>query len=299
LTLPVGNDTTLRELIAHRMKSCHSFFASCLLCFLCAWSFGQSDPASEPAVTAIRAILPAVVNINTERLVRRQIHGPEDDYYDQYFDGPARRPIEIRQRVKSLGSGFLVDASGLIITNDHVVQRAQDLKIKVTLNDGRSFNARYVAGDPASDLALIRIEGGDAFPYIDLNKLSPNLLGETVLVLGNPLGYGSSVSRGILSATNRTVTVKGTEYRNMLQTDAAINPGNSGGPLIDLSGSLVGVSSVKMAFTSQGIPTQGLAFAIPADTVRAKIEQLKQSGSSGSGHPRSSPSKTGRPPNLL
>jgi S1-C subfamily serine protease len=177
------------------MKSCHSFFVSCLFWLLCNPGFGQSDPASEPTVIAIKTVLPAVVNINTERLVRRQIRGPEDDYYDQFFDGPSRRPIEIRQRVKSLGSGFLVDANGLIVTNEHVVQRAQDLRIKVTLNDGRSFNARYVAGDPASDLALIRIEDGGALPYIDLNKLSPNLLGETVLVLGNPLGYGSSVSR--------------------------------------------------------------------------------------------------------
>ena len=281
------------------MKSCHSFFVSCLFWLLCNPVFGQSDPASEPTVIAIKTVLPAVVNINTERLGRRQIRGPEDDYYDQFFDGPSRRPIEIRQRMKSLGSGFLVDANGLIVTNEHVVQRAQDLRIKVTLNDGRSFNARYVAGDPASDLALIRIEDGGALPYIDLNKLSPNLLGETVLVLGNPLGYGSSVSRGILSATNRTVTVKGTEYRNMLQTDAAINPGNSGGPLIDLSGSLVGVSSVKMAFTSQGIPTQGLGFAIPGDTVRAKVEQLKLSGSYIKSHPHSSPLRTGRPPNLL
>jgi serine protease Do len=281
------------------MKTCHSFFVSCLFWLLCNLGFGQSDPASEPTVIAIRTILPAVVNINAERLVRRQIRGPEDDYYDQFFEGPSRRPIEIRQREKSLGSGFLVDANGLIVTNEHVVQRAQDLRIKVTLNDGRSFNARYVAGDPASDLALIRIEDGGVLPYIDLNKLSPNLLGETVLVLGNPLGYGSSVSRGILSATNRTVTVKGTEYRNMLQTDAAINPGNSGGPLIDLSGSLVGVSSVKMAFTSQGIPTQGLGFAIPADTVRAKVEQLKLSGSYIKSHPHSSPRRTGRPPNLL
>jgi serine protease Do len=281
------------------MKSCHSFLVGYLLCLLGTGSFGQSDPASEPAVTAIRAVLPAVVNINTERLVQRQVRDSEDEVYDRYFGGPTRRRIEIRQRVKSLGSGFLVDPSGLIVTNEHVVQRAQDLKIKVTLNDGRSFNARYVAGDPASDLALIRIEDGGVLPYIDLNKLSPNLLGETVLVLGNPLGYGSSVSRGILSATNRAVTVKGTEYRNMLQTDAAINPGNSGGPLIDLSGSLIGVSSVKMAFTSQGIPTQGLGFAIPADTVRAKVEQLKQTGSNLNSRQRSSQPKAGRPPNLL
>jgi serine protease Do len=280
------------------MKSCHSLCVGFLLWLLCGWGFGQSDPASEPAVNAIKAVLPAVVNINTERLVRRQLRLPEDDFFDQFFDGPSQPSIEIHQRVKSLGSGFLVDASGLIVTNQHVVQRAQDLKIKVTLNDGRSYSARYVAGDSASDLALIRIEDGGTFPYIDLNNLSPNILGETVLVLGNPLGYGSSVSRGILSATNRTITVNGTEYRNMLQTDAAINPGNSGGPIIGLSGSLVGLSSVKMAFTSQGIPTQGLGFAIPGDAVRAKVEQLKLRGSNSRSHPGNSPSKTGRPPNL-
>jgi S1-C subfamily serine protease len=281
------------------MKSCHSFGVSFLLWLLCGWAFAQSDPASEPAVNAIKAVLPSVVNINTERLVRRQLRLPVDDFFDQFFDGPSQPPIEIRQRVKSLGSGFLVDPSGLIVTNDHVVQRAQDLKIKVTLNDGRSFNARYIAGDSESDLALIRIEDGGTFPFIDLNNLSPNLLGETVLVLGNPLGYGGSVSRGILSATNRNVTVNGTEYRNMLQTDAAINPGNSGGPIIDLSGALVGLSSVKMAFTSQGIPTQGLGFAIPGTAVRVKVEQLKLKGSNSRSHPHNSPSKTGRPPNLL
>jgi S1-C subfamily serine protease len=120
----------------------------------------------------------------------------------------------------------------------------------------------------------------------------------SVLVLGNPLGYGSSVSRGILSATNRTVTVNGTEYHNMLQTDAAISSGNSGG-FIDLAGPLVGVKSVKMASTSQGIPTQGLGFAIPTDTIRTKVDQLKQNGSGTNNRQRSFQPKTAGPPNLL
>src|SRR6202012_3171888 len=108
--------------------------------------------------------------------------------------------------------------------------------------------------------------GAQPLPYINLADLSPNLLGETVLVLGNPLGYGSSVARGILSAKNRTVTVGGAGYKKLIQTDAAINPGNSGGPVVDISGKLVGISSVKMAFTPQGVPTQGLGFAIPGET---------------------------------
>src|SRR5204863_2370387 len=97
-----------------------------------------------------------------------------------------------------------------------------------------------------------------------------------VLIVGNALGYGSSISRGVLSATKRDITVEEVDYKNLLQTDAAINPGNSGGPVIDLSGRLVGVSSAKMAFTPQGVPTQGLGFAIPAETVRTSVAQFKE-----------------------
>src|SRR5436309_11858509 len=109
-----------------------------------------------------------------------------------------------------------------------------------------------------------------------MNNLSPNLLGQTVLVVGNALGYGSSISRGVLSATKRDITVEEVDYKNLLQTDAAINPGNSGGPVIDLSGRLVGVSSAKMAFTPQGVPTQGLGFAIPAEVVRDSVNRFKK-----------------------
>jgi len=105
--------------------------------------------------------------------------------------------------------------------------------------------------------------------------LSPSLLGQTVLVLGNPLGYGSSVARGILSAKDRSIEVNGAEFTGLVQTDAAINPGNSGGPVIDLAGRLVGVSSVKMAYTPQGIPTQGIGFAIAAEKVRDTVKEFR------------------------
>src|SRR5207237_823633 len=157
--------------------------------------------------------------------------------------------------VQSLGSGFLIDPAGYIITNEHVVQRAAEMKIHVTTSDGKTYDARYIAGDSERDLALIKIENKGQFSFISLNDLSPNLLGETVLVLGNPLGYGISVSRGILSANKRTIVMENLEFKDLVQTDAAINPGNSGGPVIDLSGKLVGISSVKMAYTPQGVPT--------------------------------------------
>src|SRR3954454_19220912 len=236
----------------------------------------QSDPASEPAVLAVAKVLPAVVNINTERVVRRRVRDPFEDFAAQYFGNYRSQPREIRQTLQSLGSGFIVDPTGYIVTNEHVVQRAADLKIEVTMNDGKVYNARYITGDEKKDLAFIKIEAKADFPFIDLNNVSPNLLGETVLVVGNALGYGSSISRGVLSGMKRDITVENVEYKDLLQTDAAINPGNSGGPVVDLSGQLVGVSSAKMAFTPQGVPTQGLGFAIPAETVRASVTQFKE-----------------------
>ena len=239
----------------------------------------EFDPATEPAVVAVARVLPAVVNIATERIIRRQVQDPFDQFFNQFFDQPTnRRPRELQQKIQSLGSGFLIDAQGSIVTNEHVVERAADLKIQITLADGANYPAHYVAGDAKADLALIRIDAKDhpkPFPFINLNTVSPNLLGQTVLVLGNPLGYNSSVARGILSAKDREITVENTVYSHLIQTDAAINPGNSGGPLIDLAGRLVGVSSVKLAFTPQGTPTQGLGFAIAASTVAAKIVEFK------------------------
>jgi serine protease Do len=226
----------------------------------------QVDPAQEPSVIAVAKTMPAVVNINTQGVIRRQVQDSMDEFYN-FFYGRMRPPRVIKQQVQSLGTGFIVDASGYIVTNEHVVTRATDRKISVTTNDGKTYEARYVTGESDTDLAFLKIDAEKPFPYIDLNDLSPNLLGQTVLVLGNPVGYGSSVARGILSAKNRSVEVSGSEYKGLIQTDAAINPGNSGGPVVDLNGKLVGVSSVKMAFTPQGVPTQGLGFAIAADVV--------------------------------
>ena len=239
-------------------------------------SFSQADPASEPSVLAVAKVLPAVVNINTERVVKRTVRDPFEDFYAQFFGYNRVRPREIRQTLQSLGSGFIIDPAGYIITNQHVVERAADLKIHVTTNDGKTYNAHYITGDDKTDLAFIKIDAKTAFPFISLDNISPNLLGETVIVVGNAVGYGSSISRGILSAAKRNITVDDIEYKDLVQTDAAINPGNSGGPVIDLSGRLVGISSAKMAFTPQGVPTQGLGFAIPAEVVRDSVNRFKK-----------------------
>jgi serine protease Do len=233
------------------------------------------DPATEPAVRAVSKVLPAVVNINTERVVRRTLQDPYDELFYEFFGGAMRPPRAIAQKVQSLGSGFIIDPAGYIVTNEHVVERAADLKIQVTTTDGKTYEAKYLTGDADADLALIKIESPQPLPFVSLEDLSPNLLGQSLLVLGNPLGYGSSVSRGILSALKRDITINDFEFKDLLQTDAAINPGNSGGPLIDLQGKLVGVASVKMAFTPQGVPTQGISFAIPASFVRTKVAEFR------------------------
>lgn len=253
----------------------------CLCLILASIAQAQTDPASEPSVLAVAKALPAVVNVNTERVVRRAVRDPVEDFYAQFFGNYRSRPREIRQTLQSLGSGFIVDPAGYIVTNQHVVERAADLKIQVTTNDGKTYSAHYVTGDDKKDLAFIKIDAKAAFPYIDLNNVSPNLLGQTVIVVGNAVGYGSSISRGVLSAIKRDITVDNIEYKGLLQTDAAINPGNSGGPVIDLSARLVGVSSAKMAFTPQGVPTQGLGFAIPADVVHDTVEQFKKVAQKG------------------
>jgi serine protease Do len=253
--------------------------------------FGQADPASEPAVLAVAKVLPAVVNINTERVVRRTVRDPFEDFYAQFFGYNRVRPREIRQTLQSLGSGFIIDPAGYIVTNQHVVERAADLKIHVTTNDGKTYNAHYITGDDKTDLAFIKIDAETAFPFVNLDNISPNLLGQTVIVVGNAVGYGSSISRGVLSAVKRDITVDDIEYKGLVQTDAAINPGNSGGPVIDLSGRLVGISSAKMAFTPQGVPTQGMGFAIPADVVRDSVNQFKKVAQKQS-KPKNQPAST-------
>src|ERR1700731_561765 len=208
LGLPVGRRQTLTRRRAQRA-------VPTLLTLLrtTAGLFGQNDPASEPAVLAVAKVLPAVVNINTERVVRRRVRDPFEDFAAQYFGNYRSRPREIRQTLQSLGSGFIVDPAGYIVTNEHVVQRAADLRIEVTTSDGKVYNAHYITGDPKKDLAFIKIDGKSGFPFINLDNLSPNLLGQTVIVLGNSVGYGSSISRGVLSGLKREITIGDLEHK--------------------------------------------------------------------------------------
>jgi S1-C subfamily serine protease len=218
------------------------------------------DPARDPVVLAVKKVVPSVVNIGTERLVERQFSDPYDDLFRQFFGLTRRPPV---RGIQSLGSGVVVDADGWIVTNFHVVRRAT--KITVMLSDGGSYTAQYVSGDETNDVALIKIEPKQPLTAIEFAGDGEPLLGETVIAVGDPFGLDYTVTKGIISATNRRYEAGDTTFEDILQTDAAINPGNSGGPLVNLRGQLVGIN---MAILSEA---QGIGFAIPARRVASLL----------------------------
>ena len=211
-------------------------------------------------VLAVQKVVPAVVNINTERLVARRFTDPFDDFWRQFFGQPR---LPETYGVQSLGSGVIVDEDGWIVTNFHVVRRAS--KINVTLADTTQYEARYVSGDEQNDLVLLKIEPKQPLPFVEIAGDKEPLLGETVIAVGNPFGLDHTVTKGIISAKNRKYTAGDVTFEDILQTDAAINPGNSGGPLVNLRGQMVGIN---MAILSQA---EGIGFAIPARRVAAML----------------------------
>jgi Do/DeqQ family serine protease len=219
----------------------------------------------------VQRVSPAVVNVYAARTVSAQSRNPlfEDPIFRRFFGMPGDRPRVQR----SLGSGVIVDPSGLIVTNGHVIEGADE--VKISLADKREFEASLVLKDPRSDLAILRIKGSEKFPALDFADSDQLAVGDVVLAIGNPFGVGQTVTHGIISALART-QVGITDYQFFIQTDAAINPGNSGGALVDLSGKLVGINT---AIFSRSGGSQGVGFAIPANMVRVVVASAKSGGS--------------------
>jgi serine protease Do len=211
-----------------------------------------------------RRVEPAVVNINTEQSVR---FGGQDPF-SQFF-GPGRGRDERDFKRSSLGSGFVVDPHGLIMTNYHVVRQAD--KISVKLHDGRVLDASVVGTDSTTDLALLRIQSSN-LPFLKLAD-SGTEVGDWVLAFGSPFGLEKTMTAGIISAKGRVIGAG--PYDDFIQTDAAINPGNSGGPLVNLQGEVVGVNTM---IASQSGGYSGVGFAIPASMADGVYRQLSTSG---------------------
>jgi Do/DeqQ family serine protease len=220
----------------------------------------------------VQRTAPAVVNVYAAKIVQNRNPLLDDPIFRRFFGIPGNQAPEQMQR--SLGSGVIVDASGLVVTNNHVIEGAD--QVKVSLADKREFEAEVVLKDSRTDLAVLRLKGvRDQFASLELSNSDELLVGDVVLAIGNPFGVGQTVTHGIVSALART-QVGITDYQFFIQTDAAINPGNSGGALVDLSGKLIGINT---AIFSRSGGSQGIGFAIPTNMVRVVVASAKSGGS--------------------
>jgi serine protease Do len=263
-----------------RRRSGHAAFASALLAVAFLSTAGATAtraqaPAPPPAIALpesypwmrlAEALTPAVVNVRVTGEPARGRDAAEQ------LPEPFRRfaPERGPRAVRGMGSGFIVDASGYIVTNHHVVNEAKS--IEVTLSDRRQLPARLVGSDPDTDLALLKVDA-TGLPTIPLGRSTEVRVGEPVMAIGNPFGLDHTVTVGIISAKSRVIGAG--RYDDFLQTDAAINPGNSGGPLISTRGEAVGIAS---AIASRNGGFQGIGFAIPSDLARPILAELRTAG---------------------
>ncbi|OYR15731.1 DegQ family serine endoprotease [Brucella grignonensis] len=220
----------------------------------------------------VKETAPAVVNVYAARQVQARSPFAGDPFFEQFFGnqfGGGKSRTE-----QSLGSGVIVDASGIVVTNNHVIKDADE--IKVALSDGRQFESKVLLRDETTDLAVLKIDAKEKFPVLALGNSDEVEVGDLVLAIGNPFGVGQTVTSGIVSAQSRT-QVGVSDFDFFIQTDAAINPGNSGGGLLDMRGRLIGINT---AIFSRSGGSVGIGFAIPSNMVRAVVDAALSGSSS-------------------
>jgi serine protease Do len=243
----------------------------------------QEHPAS--FADLVEKLSPAVVNISTTQKIKTgnmlgnmQFQFPDSpemepfrDFFERFAGPGMGQPME--QDVQSLGSGFIIDASGYVITNNHVVDEA--VEITVTLTDNSKYKAKIIGRDKKTDLALLKIEAKKDLPFVTLGDSDAMRVGDWVIAIGNPFGLGGSVTQGIISARQRSINAG--PFDDFLQTDAPINRGNSGGPLFNIKGEVIGINSAIFS-PSMGGGSVGIGFAIPTSLAKPVISQLKEFG---------------------
>jgi serine protease Do len=241
----------------------------------------EARPAPAGFADLAERLMPAVVNISTSQTVKQRRsagpgQAPFNDFFEEFFNqrrGNRGNPgnEQPSRKVSSLGSGFVVDPKGIIITNNHVIEEADE--ITVNFSDGTKLAAELIGRDPKTDLAVLKVESKKALPFVPLGDSEKARVGDWVIAIGNPFGLGGSLSAGIISAINRDINAG--PYDSFIQTDAAINRGNSGGPLFNMKGEVIGVNS---AIISPSGGSVGIGFSIPSNLTKSVIAQLRQFG---------------------
>jgi len=222
----------------------------------------------------VSKVAPAVVTIHSQSRVRQPQQYPfmDDPFFRRFFGNPGQQQPPGERQQSGLGSGVIIDSNGYILTNHHVIDGAEE--IKVDLSESRTLDARLVGADPPSDLAVLKVEASN-LPVLTLGDSDRMRVGDVVLALGNPLGVGQTVTMGIISAKGRQTGLSNGSFEDFLQTDAPINRGNSGGALVNTNGELIGINSQILSTTGGSI---GLGFSIPSNMARTVLEQLINTG---------------------
>jgi serine protease Do len=242
---------------------------------------GARAAGPESVANAAERLLPAVVNISTTQKVDSTVgqvpppnlpeNSPFKEYFDDFFEKQQRDGEQPQRKASSLGSGFVVDPAGVIVTNNHVIEGAEEIEVKFP--DGLALKAELLGKDTKTDLAVLKVQPPKPLPFVAFGDSDKLRVGDWVMAIGNPFGLGGSLTLGIVSARNRDINAG--PYDDFIQTDAAINRGNSGGPLFDMEGDVVGINTAIISPSGGSI---GIGFSVPANTAKMVIDQLRQFG---------------------
>ena len=252
------------------MRALRSVFSIIIFILFSHSAISQERPASFADLT--EKLMPAVVNISTSTTVVKNVNpfpfefppgSPFEDMFKE-FGTPQKR------KTSALGSGFIISEKGIVITNNHVIQGAEDILVRV--NGDKEFKAKVIGADPLSDIAVLQLETNEKFTPVKFGDSDKARIGDWVIAIGNPFGLGGTVTSGIISARNRSIGL--TRYEDYIQTDASINSGNSGGPLFDMNGDVIGINTAILGRSG----SIGIGFSIPSNSAKAVIKQLIEFG---------------------
>ena len=263
----------MRRNISSRFKNMVHLFGFGLLAIVTFAHIATAQNMPQSFADIVEDLMPAVVNISISTTVQNPPGiqmSPFEDFFEEFMERDEKEPPK-KRRVSSLGSGFVIDPLGIVITNNHVVENAEE--IIVNFSNGEKFKAELLGRDPKTDLAVLKVITDKKLPFVKFGDNTKARVGDWVIAIGNPFGLGGSLSVGVISAINRDINSG--PYDSYIQTDAAINKGNSGGPLFNLDGEVIGVNTAIISPTGGSV---GIGFSIPADMAQIVITQLREYG---------------------